>query len=83
MKNRYNPVSGEFDLVNSLSDISYVHAQTVPATVWNVNHNLNTKCAVQVVDSSGNQIVAQIDWIDNNNVQVSFNIPAAGFVYCN
>ena len=56
MKNKYNPVSGEFDLVNSLQDISYVHTQSVPATTWVVTHNLNTKCSVQVVDEDQNEI---------------------------
>ncbi len=83
MKNKYNPVSGEFDLVNSLQDISYVHTQSVAATTWVVNHNLNTRCSVQVVDTDGNEIIAQIDWIDNNTVNIIFNIPITGFVYCN
>jgi len=83
MKNKYNPVSGEFDLVNSLQDISYVHTQSVASTTWVVNHNLNTRCSVQVVDNTGNEIIGKIDWIDNNTVNVLFNIPVAGFVYCN
>jgi hypothetical protein len=83
MKNKYNPVSGEFDLVNSLQDISYTHTQSVPATTWVVNHNLNTKCSVQVVDEDKNEIIAQIDWIDNNTVNITLNIPFTGYVYCN
>ena len=83
MKNKYNPISGEFDLVNSLQDISYVHSQTTPATTWVVNHNLNTRCSIQVVDIDGNEIIAQIDWVDNNTVNILFNIPVVGYVYCN
>lgn len=83
MKNKYNPVSGEFDLVNSLQDISYVHTQSVPETTWVVMHNLNTKCSVQVVDEDKNEIIAQIDWVNNNTVTITFNIPVSGYVYCN
>lgn len=83
MKNVYNGVSGEFDFINTPSDVSYVHTQSTPSTTWNVAHNLNYRCSVQVVDNAGNQIIAQIDWIDNNNVQVLFNMPMTGFVYCN
>lgn len=83
MKNIYNGVSGEFDFINTPSDASYVHSQSTPTTTWIVNHGLNTRCSVQVVDMSGNQIIAQVDWIDNNTVHVLFNIPAAGYVYCN
>jgi len=83
IKNKYNPISGEFDLINSLQDISYVHTQSVPETLWIVNHNLNTKCSVQVVDEDKNEIIAQIDWIDNNTVNITLNIPFTGYVYCN
>ena len=83
MKNVYNGVSGEFDFINTPSDASYVHTQSAAASIWNVNHNLNTRCSVQVVDDNKNQIIAQIDWIDDNNVQISFNIPVTGYVYCN
>jgi hypothetical protein len=48
-----------------------------------VPHNLGKKCAVQVVDNSGNEIVGDIQWTDNNNVTVTFNTAITGFVYCN
>ncbi len=83
MKNIYNPVSGEFDYVNSVSDSSFVHQQSVASTEWTVNHNLGTRCSIQVVDDTAHEIIADIQWIDNNTVKVSFNTPTTGYVYCN
>lgn len=83
MKYVFNPVSGQLDLINTFVDNNYVHTQNTPATVWNVAHNLGKKCAVQVTDNDGNEIVANIKWTDNNNVIITFNSPTTGFVYCN
>lgn len=83
MKNIYNPISGEFDYINSVSDVSYVHQQTTPSIEWTVNHNLGTKCSVQVADNTGHEIVADIQWVNNNTVKVYFNTATTGYVYCN
>lgn len=83
MKYVFNPVSGQLDLINTFVDNNYVHNQAVASTTWNVPHNLGKKCAVQVVDNLGNEIVGDIQWIDNNNVTVTFNTAVAGFAYCN
>ena len=63
--------------------LSYEHTQDVPADIWYVQHNLNAKCSVQVVDESSNEITARIKWVDNNNVEIHFNSPMIGYVYCN
>lgn len=65
------------------SDKNYVYTQVVPATTWTVNHNLNKRCAVQVIDNTFNEVEAQILWNDNNTVTITTNSPATGFVYCN
>jgi hypothetical protein len=64
-------------------NLNYVHTQSTPSNVWYVNHNLNVKCSVQVVDINQIEIVAEIRWDDNNNVTVFFNTDEIGYVYCN
>lgn len=64
-------------------DKNFVHTQSTSSTTWTVIHNLNKKCAVQVVDTSGNEIVGSIQWINDNSVVVSFNTATTGYVYCN
>ena len=83
MKYVFNPVSGQLDLINTFVDNNYVHTQAVANTTWNVPHNLGKRCSVQVVDNLGNEIVGSIQWIDDNNVTVTFKTAITGFVYCN
>lgn len=75
-----NPVATMSDVAGAAS---YIHTQAVPATTWTVNHGLNRRVSVSVVDLSDQAIVAQITWIDDNTVQIDTNSPAAGYVYCN
>ena len=64
-------------------DKNYVHTQSVSAITWNVAHNLNKRCSVQVVSDTFEEIEASITWVDNNNVVVVFNTSTTGYVYCN
>ena len=65
------------------SDKNYVLNINVPATTWNVPHNLNKRCSVQVLDDAFNEVEASVHWSDNNEVIVTFNKPTTGWVYCN
>lgn len=67
----------------SPTNLTYVHTQSTPALIWYVQHNLNARCAVQIVDEAENEIVSDIKWIDDNNVEITFNTPKTGFAYCN
>lgn len=67
----------------SVSSENYVHTQSIPSATWTVNHNLNRRVSVSVVDSTNKDIITQITWIDNNTVQVDFNGLMTGYVYCN
>jgi hypothetical protein len=68
------PVSG---------DKNFVFTQVAPLTSWTVLHNLNKRCAVQVVDNAYHEVEAEVVWDNNNQVTVNFNSPTTGFVYCN
>jgi hypothetical protein len=65
------------------SDKNFVYTQIVSTTVWVVNHNLNKRCSVQVVDNTFSEVEADIFWNDNNTVTVTFNSNTTGYVYCN
>lgn len=64
-------------------NLNYVHTQSIPASIWYVEHNLNAKCSIEVVDDNQVEIIADVKWIDNNNVEVRFNVETTGYVYCN
>jgi hypothetical protein len=74
------------ELVSDLgitSDANYVHDQGTPASVWNVTHNLGKRATPVVVDSAGTVVVGQIDFVDDNNVTLTFNGSFSGYAYFN
>lgn len=66
-----------------VSDKNFVYTQGLPALVWTVVHNLNKRCAVQIVDNVFNEIEGKITWDSLNQVTVIFTKPKTGYVYCN
>jgi len=65
------------------NDKNFVFSQIVPASIWTVNHNLNKRCSVQVVDNMFREVEAEILWNNDNTVTITTNTPTTGFVYCN
>lgn len=65
------------------SDVSYVHDQLTPATTWTVAHNLGQWPSVTVVDSGGNLVWGDIDYVNDNTVTVSFSVSFGGRAFCN
>ena len=64
-------------------DKNYVHLQGPPATSWNITHNLGKYPAVSVVDSSDRIVVGEIEYIDTNNVVLTFSSAFAGKAFLN
>lgn len=62
---------------------SFVYPQTVPAMVWTVPHNLNRWPSVTVVNNIGEKLIADVQYVDSNIIQVTHNAPTVGRVFCN
>ena len=72
--------------ISTLSDAvdkHYTHTQSVVADTWNITHNLNKYPSVSVVDSAGNQVEGDIEYVDANNVILSFCGAFSGKAYLN
>ena len=50
---------------------------------WIINHNLNKKPTVTVVDSADTVMTCAKEYIDMNNVKIIFNAPFKGTAYLN
>lgn len=48
-----------------------------------VNHNLEKRPAVAVVDTADQVCWADVTYIDDNNVLVEFDAVNSGYIYCN
>lgn len=64
-------------------DKTFVFTQGVPASVWNIQHNLNKFPSVSVVDTSNTNVFSQIDYVDSNNLTITNTAQFAGKAYLN
>jgi len=62
---------------------TFIFSQVQPATVWNVQHNLNNFPSITVIDNAGTVVSGQYTYIDNNNVTLTFSAGFAGKAYLN
>lgn len=61
---------------------TYTHSQISPASVWNVNHNLNRyPSSISIVDSAGNVVWGDIKQISVNELTISFTAAFSGSAY--
>lgn len=64
-------------------DAHDVFEQAIPASVWNITHSLHKYPSVSVEDSAGNLIVCAVRYIDDSNIQLTFNGEFSGKAYLN
>ena len=64
-------------------DKHYVHDQFSPSSLWVIEHNLNKKASVSVVDTAGNLVDGAVKYINDNKLTIEFNYPFSGYAYLN
>jgi hypothetical protein len=62
---------------------TFTHVQSIASTSWTINHNLGTFPSVTVVDDMGNVIIADVTYVDDNTITISFSAASTGVVYLN
>jgi hypothetical protein len=68
---------------NEGGDKKYTHSQSSASAQWVINHNLNKKPSIAVVDSAGNNVIGEITYTNNNSITVDFSGSFAGYAYLN
>jgi hypothetical protein len=64
-------------------DKHYRHIQGASSSVWTINHGLQKFPAVVVKDSAGTIVIGEIDYVDTNNVTLTFSGAFSGEAYLN
>lgn len=62
-------------------EMPYTHSQPFPLAKWTVPHNMLRFPAVTVTDHLGNVVISDIEYIDNNTVQITHGVPFSGYAY--
>ena len=60
---------------------NYTHNQITSSTTWTITHNLGFFPAVSVVDSGGNYVIGDVNYVSQNVLTVSFNASFGGKAY--
>lgn len=61
---------------------TYRHVQSVPMATWMVEHNLGFYPNVTVVDSSKREVMGEVQYINQNSLQLIFSGGFSGEAYC-
>jgi hypothetical protein len=60
---------------------NYAHTQSVSSATWTITHNLGYRPAVSVVDSGGNYVIGDVNYVSVNALTISFSAPFGGSAY--
>jgi hypothetical protein len=64
-------------------DKNFIYNQTNASSVWSITHNLDKKPSVTVVDTADSHVIGQVNYINNNQVTITFKASFSGYAYFN
>tara|TARA_R110002126_G_scaffold248966_3_gene391888 strand:+ start:167 stop:703 length:537 start_codon:yes stop_codon:yes gene_type:complete len=62
---------------------TYTQCFTTPLPVWNITHNLGKYPSVTVVDGDTVIVIGNVDYVNSNVVQITFDSAFSGCVFLN
>lgn len=62
---------------------SYTHTQASASASWTITHNMGKHPSVTIVDSGGDQVLGEVEYVSANQLIVSFSASFAGVAYLN
>lgn len=64
-----------------VSDLSYIHTQSVPSNTWTITHGLQFIPSITIVDSAGTVVEGSYNYPDANTVVATFSGAFSGKAY--
>jgi Collagen triple helix repeat (20 copies) len=77
----FQGVQGTSGVSFSTSLVSFKYEQSSQASVWNINHGLGFNPNITILDYSGNTIESDIEYVNINNVRLTFSSNVSGYAY--
>lgn len=62
---------------------TFIFNQNTPSATWSIAHNLGSFPTVAVVDSTGNEVEADVRYISNYEITITFAAACSGTAYLN
>lgn len=75
-----NKTSNELGLTG---DKTYVYRKSIPASVWEITHNMDKFPSVTIVDSAGSVVMGEVTYESKNKLKVTFTAEFGGSAYLN
>lgn len=69
--------------IESNTDKTFTFTQSSSSSTWDVAHNLNKFPSVSVVDSAKSAVVGSVEYINENELRITFSAPFSGYAYMN
>ena len=60
------------DVIIETTDKNYFYTQSTASDVWKITHNLNKYPSVTIIDSSGNEVIGDVEYNSINQVTLTF-----------
>lgn len=82
----YQQIMTNVNIMNNSSltpDQAFVYIQDEPSDKWTIQHDMKKHPSVSVVDDQGMLVMCNIQYVDINNVVITFSIPFSGNAYLN
>jgi hypothetical protein len=72
-----------YDIENNAVDKTFTFTQNSASDTWSVTHNLNKFPSVSVVDSGKSAVLGSVEYINKNELTITFSAPFSGYAYMN
>ena len=81
-------VDGEDYLISllgykSTNDKTFIYTQAIASDVWEITHNLEKFPSVSVVDSGKTMVYGNVEYINANELTITFSAPFSGQAFMN
>lgn len=73
----------EQDFLDSLKASGFIHNQIASSKEWDIEHTLEKFPSVSVVDSGGNLVMGDVEYISKSRLKILFNYEFSGKAYLN
>lgn len=70
-------------VVVGASFATYTHDQMVASKSWEITHDLNCYPSVSIVDTGGNIVIGEVQYISEKKLIISFSNSFSGKAYIN
>lgn len=61
----------------------FIYTQAVASSTWTVTHNMGKNPSVSIIDSSGDEVLGEVNHISNNQLIITFSAAFSGVAYLN